>query len=80
VSAAAIEKVTLADDWRSVGAGYSVQFTFKDGAAHAEWSPTLPIARDFPRIEAGYFAARHRFLTALAERVGGTVLCIEGAQ
>lgn len=79
MSAGAIEKVTLAEDWRNVGSGYSVRFSFAEGAARAEWSPTLPTARDYPRIEAGYFAARHRFLTALAERLGGTVLCIEGA-
>jgi hypothetical protein len=70
---------SLASDWHRMGGGYSCRFTLRNGEFHADWSPRFPNPRNRRRIiKAGkYFAARHEFLTKMAENIGGNVLCID---
>ena len=75
----------LTGDLHRVGGGFSVRFYLagKQGAAitlGCEWHPHVPSARDARRKVNldRYRAARHQFLQAIAERLGGTVLCVEG--
>ncbi|MBF8722691.1 hypothetical protein [Pseudomonas guariconensis] len=72
------KNVSLASDWHRMGGGYSCRFTIRNGEFHADWSPRFPNPRNRRRIiKAGkYFAARHQFLTKVAENIGGNVLCI----
>lgn len=73
----------LVSDLHRVGGGFSVQFHLRfDGGAPAidcEWSPRVPTPRELRhKIDPKrYRAARHTFLEAVGQRVGGSVLCIE---
>lgn len=74
----------LTGDLHRVGGGFSVRFylTSKEGAAitlGCEWHPHVPSPRDARRkVDLNrYRAARHKFLEAISERLGGTVLCVE---
>ena len=73
----------LVSDLHRVGGGFSVQFYLRfDGGAPAlycEWSPRVPTPRELSRKvdPKRYRAARHLFLEAVAQRVGGSVVCVE---
>jgi hypothetical protein len=69
----------MASDWVRVGYGYSISFRAKAGGIEAVWSPDIPPARKLRRIiESGkYHQARHDFLSALAQRLGGAVVCLD---
>jgi hypothetical protein len=74
----------LTSDLHRVGGGFSVRFYLaaKHGAAitlGCEWHPHVPSPRDARRkVDLDrYRSARHQFLEAIAERLGGTVLCLE---
>jgi len=64
-------------DWHRVGAGLSVQFTLRSGAIHCEWQPRMPTRREMKRVIDRYRVARHVFLTEMAARCGGAVVCLE---
>lgn len=54
----------------------SVEMTVGPGGFVCEWSPDMP-ERLTPKEWKRYRAARHSMLTALAERLGGPVVCLE---
>ena len=70
---------TMASDLHLMGDGYSCAFSLKVGQMNCTWSPFVPPARKLRRIiESGaYLAARHVFLTAMASRMVGAVVCID---
>lgn len=73
----------LVSDLHRVGGGFSVRFRLRfDGGAPAldcEWSPRVPTPRELRRKvdPTRYRAARHWFLEAVAQRFGGSVVCVE---
>lgn len=69
----------LASDWCRVGGGYSCRFILRNDEFEVVWAPRPPNPRNQRRIiKAGkYFAARHEFLTKVAENIGGNVLCVD---
>ncbi|MGY3017836.1 hypothetical protein V1687_02555 [Pseudomonas putida] len=68
-----------ASDWYRMGGGYSCRFILRNGEFEVVWAPRPPNPRNQRRIiKAGkYFAARHEFLTKVAEDIGGNVLCVD---
>ncbi|MCU0920994.1 MAG: hypothetical protein MUF16_11750 [Burkholderiaceae bacterium] len=64
-------------DWRRVGCGLSVRFSFTGERLECEWSPRLPTVREFRRVLDRYRVARHELLDEVSRRIGGTVLCVE---
>ena len=64
-------------DWHRLGAGLSVRFSIDGERFDAEWQPRVPTKREMRRVVARYRAARELFLAAVAQRSGGTVLCVE---
>jgi len=74
----------LTSDLHRVGGGFSVRFYLagKQGAAitlGCEWHPHAPNTPEERRSldVSRYRVARHLFLEALSESLGGTVLCVE---
>lgn len=70
---------TMASDFVRIGFGYSCAFTLKGQSLECQWSPNIPPAKTIKKILASgkYHEARHDFLTAMAEQIGGTILCVE---
>jgi hypothetical protein len=69
--------INLTSDWHRLGGEFSVRFTFQGQQLGGEWAPRLPTRREFERMADSYRDARHLFLTALAQRLGGLVVCVE---
>jgi hypothetical protein len=69
---------TMASDFVRIGFGYSCAFTLKGQSLECQWSPNIPPAKTIKKILASgkYHEARHDFLTAMAEQIGGTILCV----
>lgn len=71
--------VNMSSDLHRVSAGLAVRFTFTADCMNAEWTPRPPTKREWKRVINAYRAARHQFLAAVGEKVGGAVLCVEVA-
>lgn len=72
-----METVRLQSDWYRVGAGLSVRFSFCAGQLDARWHPRLPTKREAQLVYDRYRKARDTFLTELAVRIGGRIVCVE---
>jgi len=70
---------TMASDWHQVGRGYSCRFTLQGGQLNVAWRPAFPRKVELRRIwnSGKYHEARHIFLTAVSERIGGAVVCVD---
>ena len=73
--------VNMSSDLHRVSAGLAVRFTFTFTAncMNAEWTPRPPTKNEWKRVLDAYRKARHQFLAAVGEKVGGAVLCVEEA-
>jgi hypothetical protein len=60
-----------------LGRGFSVEFTFANGAMSCEWSPDVPHGKRARQISQAYFDARHRFLSRIAQELGTTIAVVD---
>ena len=77
--ASAAEKLDLrlAGDWDRLSEKHSVKFTLIGERFDAEWSPARPTSAQFWAMHDAYLAARHVFLTEMARKTGGQIICID---
>lgn len=69
----------MVSDWHRVGDGLAVRFCLQTGHFDAEWLPRPPTKRQWRRVLDRYRGARLEFLSAVAGRLGGPVVCLEVA-
>jgi hypothetical protein len=69
----------MASDLHRMDNKYSCRFAIKGEQFSCAWYPKMPSPERLRRIvETGkYHAARHIFLTEMAARIGGAVVCLE---
>lgn len=61
-----------------LGRGYSVEFQWHRDRFDAFWSPEMPHGRRARQLMPAYQRARHRFLSALADKLGITIAVVDG--
>jgi hypothetical protein len=69
----------MTSDLHRMDSKYSCRFAIKEGQIWCKWHPKMPSPQRLRSIvETGkYHAARHIFLTEMAARIGGAVVCLE---
>lgn len=69
----------MASDLHRLDNKYSCRFAVKEGNLNVTWFPKMPSPLRLRRIvnSGKYFAARHIFLTEMASRLGGAVVCLD---
>jgi hypothetical protein len=60
----------------TLGHGYSVKFTFLDGAIRVDWLPCQPSGADREAVMSAYLASRNAFIAELASRLGAKVMVV----
>ena len=71
------DRLHMASDWCRLGPELSIRFTLSDNQLGPEWAPRLPTKKQFLAVIGEYRAARNEFLSAVGQRRGGVVLCLE---
>jgi len=69
----------LAEDWSLMPDGFACSFSIKNARLSCKWIPKMPSKKKLRRITESdkYFAARHKFLSSIADRIGGTIFLVE---
>jgi hypothetical protein len=62
-----------------LGRGFSVEFTWRDDRFDAVWSPDMPYGKRARQLMPAYQRARHRFLTALADKLQISIAVVDGS-
>jgi hypothetical protein len=63
-----------------LGKGYSVEFQWQRDRFDAVWSPDMPYGKRARQLMPAYQRARHRFLTALADKLQIQIAVVDGSE
>ena len=71
--------LVLAGDWNLMPDGFACSFSIKNARLSCKWIPNMPSKKKLRRITESdkYIAARHKFLSSIADRIGGTIFLVE---